>query len=639
MLSMRNPDAISTRPIASPTPPTPQVTLGGVLGGALAASRSGRLSHFITDENSPAIALFKAEAVSRNLEGDWYGEHAGKWLYAAAKAAKRSGDTVLGANVKRVADYLVSIQDADGYLGTYAPEARFMRKQSPGPRTWNGAPGRRTWDVWNHACLILGLLEVHKHFPNPRYLAASRRVGDLCWQTLTTGAIDITELGLHHGMSATVLLDAAVELYIVTADYKYLELATLILEQANHRPELELLKQALEGTDAAEISTGKAYQLCWNMVGVAKLHKVTGNAQYLRAAKNIWTSIREHHLTLGGGPWGGVGLRSREVFNHQSVFSPDGYVETCSILSWIQLNRELLAITGEAQYAEEIERAAYNDLLGACAPNGEDWCYYSFPNGKRVYTTYWRCCKSSGAMALEELPAIAYTVSAQWDLVINLYGAGQASVPIIAAGTVQLEQVTNYPFEGNIRIVVRPEKTASFVIKLRIPSWATGANIRVNGLAWKQLALPGTYAALEREWKHDDVIDLQFPMNPLIHRKAGSSLQESTGPDGAPIRQEVMHVDYLAITRGPLVYSTSLIDGFKIHETIRLSGQDGSQLLEVIGSTPGHEGPAISLKLGYRSSLVFHPYFEAGGREDGTWRLTWMELTPDSVPASPGGGS
>ena len=71
------------------------------------------------------------------------------------------------------------------------------------------------------------------------------------------------------------------------------------------------------------------------------------------------------------------------------------------------------AITGEAAYAEEIERSAYNDLLGAQAPNGEDWCYYSFPNGRRVHTTYWRCCKSSGAMALEELPSLAYGVAAR----------------------------------------------------------------------------------------------------------------------------------------------------------------------------------------------------------------------------------
>ncbi len=622
--------------------PTPRVTLGGLLGRALAANHRGRLSNFIVDEKSPAIALYHPDAVNRNVEGDWYGEHAGKWLYAAAKSAARTGDVKLAANVKRVADYLVGVQDDDGYLGTYAPERRFMRKQSPGPRTWNGAPAQRTWDIWNHTCLLLGLLETHKCFPHPNYLAAARRIGDLCWHTLTAGDIDITDLGLHHGMSATVLLDAAMELHVATGDRKYLSLATLILKQAERQPGLELLTQALAGVDAAEISTGKAYQLCWNLVGLAKLHKVTGDAQYLNAVEKLWASIREHHLTLGGGPWGGVGLRSREIFNHRGIFSPQGYVETCSILSWIQLNRELLSISGEAKYADEIERAAYNDLLGACAPNGEDWCYYSFPNGKRVFTTYWRCCKSSGAMAMEELPAIAYGVNAQQDLVINLYGAGTASLPTLFAGVVSLEQITRYPFDGEIRIVVNPEITARFSIRMRIPSWAEGAAIRVNGEVTARPPVPGRYAVLERQWQRGDVIDLTLPMTVALHAKVSRSLQESTGPDGLPIEQEVMRRDYVAVTRGPLVYATSLIDGFKMEETIRLpnvSANTGATanadaLLEVIDTPPGYDGPAIRMNLGYRPPLIFHPYFEAGGRADGTWRLTWMAVTQDSARES-----
>ncbi|MCX7176228.1 MAG: glycoside hydrolase family 127 protein [Proteobacteria bacterium] len=614
-------------------PQAHKVTLGGLLGKALAANHTGRLSHFISDETSPAIAIFNPEQVSHNQEGDWYGEHAGKWLYAAAKAARRTGDEKLAASVRRVADYLIGLQDDDGYLGTYAPERRFMRKQPPGPRTWDGAPGKRTWDVWNHSCLVLGLLEVHKYFPDPGYLAAARRIGDLCWRTLTTGGINITELGLHHGMSATVLLDAAVDLHVATGERKYLDLATLILQQAEQRPELGLLRQALAGTDAAEISTGKAYQLCWNLVGLAKLYKATGHAQYLEAVQNLWNSIRQHHLTLGSGPWGGVGLRSREVFNHHSVFSPHGYVETCSILSWIQLNRELLAITGEARYAEEIESAAYNDLLGAQAPNGEDWCYYSFPNGKRVYTTYWRCCKSSGAMALEELPAIAYRVHAENILAINLYGPGEAMLPTSSAGMVGLEQSTRYPFEGSIKIVVKPDNPARFSILLRIPSWANGARIEVNGANWKGAAAPGSYAVLERDWRHGDVIDLQLPMSPTAHRKASRSVQESRDPYGESINQEVMRYDYIAITRGPLVYATGLIDGFKMQDTFRLAEGDVAGLLEVITPPPGYGGPAIRLNLDYRPPLVFHPYYETGGREDGTWRLTWLQVVPEASSA------
>ena len=132
-----------------------------------------------------------------------------------------------------------------------------------------------------------------------------------------------------------------------------------------------------------------------------KLCRATGDAALRDTLERIWQNIREHHLTLGGGPWGGVAHRSREVFNARGSFSPNAYVETCSLLSWIQFNRELLQLTGEARFAEEIERTAYNDLLGAQAPDGEDWCYYSVPTGRRVHTTYWRCCKSTAIAPLD----------------------------------------------------------------------------------------------------------------------------------------------------------------------------------------------------------------------------------------------
>ena len=628
-----------------------RVKLDGLLGSALEANRTGRLKHFITDASSPAIALFDPERAAKNHEGDWYGEHAGKWLYAAAKAARRTRDAQLLANVSHVADYLVSVQGPDGYLGTYAPERRFMRKQPPAQKTWDGAPAKRTWDIWTHSYLILGLLEVHKAFETgdrPRaeqgqrrdlspHLDAARRIGDLVWKTLAEGGIDITQLGNHHGMSATVLLDPAVELYFATGDTKYLDLAKLIVEQADARQELNLLSQALAGTDAAQIGTGKAYQLSWNLVGLAKLHRATRDARYLKAATQVWESIRAHHLTLGGGPWGGVAHRSREVFNAPGVFSPYGYVETCSTFSWIQLNRELGTITGEAKYAEEIERSAYNDLLGAQEPGGEDWCYYSFPNGKRVHTTYWRCCKSSGAMALEDLAEAAYTVSGDNAVSVNLYGPGEAELEMPQAGKVKLVQETRYPFDGAIRIRVTPERLAQFAIRVRIPAWTANAAVEVNGVAAGSGATPGVYVELHRPWRSGDEITLTFPMAPVLHEKAQRSVQESIAPDGAPLAQEVMRYDYVAVTRGPLVYATGLIDGFKAEETLRLGE---NPVLELAPAPQGFEGPAIRMTLGYREPLTFLPYYEAGGRADGGWRLTWMQRAPRDPtprPAPPAG--
>jgi uncharacterized protein len=608
------------------------VRLDGLLGDALKANLEGRLARFITSESSPAIALFSAEHQCCNVEGDWYGEHAGKWLYAAAKAFARTHDATLLANLGRVADYLVARQDDDGYLGTYAPERRFMRRQPPKPGTWDGAPSVRTWDMWTHSYLVLGLLEVHRHVPTQRYLDAARRIGDLCWRTLTDGGIDICELGNHHGMSATVLTDAAAELYFATGEQRYLDLATLVLQQADRNPDLALLKKALAGADAADIATGKAYQLLWNLVGLAKLHRATGGIEYRRAVERLWHSVRDHHRTLGGGPWGGVAQRSREVFNAAGVFSPQGYVETCSTLAWIQLNRELFAISGEAKYIDEIERSAYNDLLGAQSPDGEDWCYYSFANGRRVHTTYWRCCKSSGAMALEELPALAYGIDADDIVSVNLYGPSAATLKLAQAGEVKLEQITAYPFAGAITLRVTPERAARFALRLRIPAWADGATLQVNA-GNVESATPGTYARIEREWQANDTIALDLPMPPRLHRAFNRSTQESRAPDGTAIRQDVLRYAFAAITRGPLVYATELIDGFKTEETIRLPTSPSQDWLRLVPAAAGVGIPAIELDPGYRAPLVFRPYYCTGGRKDGAWRLTWMSLAPDDAAA------
>ena len=617
----------------------PRVELGGLLGEALQASRRGRLSHFITGENSPAIALFAPDYISRNVEGDWYGEHAGKWLVAAARAAGRAQDAELAACVRRVADHLVALQQPDGYLGTYAPSRRFMLRQGAKPGTWDGAPALRTWDIWIHSYMVLGLLEVHRRLGHPGALAAACRIGDLCWRTLDEGGIDITDLGNHHGMSATVLMDPAMELHFETGEQRYLDLALRVLQQADAHPALALLQRGLAGADAADIATGKAYQLCWNLVGLAKIHKATRDADHRRVLDHLWHSIREHHLTLGGGPWGGVAHRSREVFNAPGSFSPQAYVETCSTLAWMQLNRELHAVSGEARYAEEVERSAYNDLLGAMAANGEDWCYYSFPNGRRVHTTAWRCCKSSGAMALEELPLLAYDCAPDGSLRVNLLGPGLALLPLRplspmeSGGRVTLEQRTDYPFDGHIALHVEPNVPRQFELRVRIPGWAGGAKVQVNGQPWGDPVQPGQYACIQRLWQRGDCVTLSLPMPPLLQRRALRNTQESRAPDGSPVRQVVLHHDYIAITCGPLVYATGLIDGFKTEETVRLPEGDDAAALELLPRATG-QPPAIRLKPQGRAPVDFVPYHAADGRIEGGWRLTWLSLALPPEPTS-----
>ena len=136
----------------------------------------------------------------------------------------------------------------------------------------------------------------------------------------------------------------------------------------------------------------------------------------------------------------------------------------------------------------------------------------------------------------------------------------------------------------------------------------------------------GGYARIQRTWQGNDVVEFEFPMAPRLHTQASHSVQEFKAPDGSMVAQEVMRYDYLAITRGPLVYATSLIDGFKTAETLLLPAGDAGELLEEAPAPEGGLGTAVRLNLRYRAPLVFQPYFEAGERQDGSWRLTWMQV-------------
>ncbi len=605
--------------------PAGAVQLRGLLGLAVDANHRGRLSSFIIDETSPAIALFAPEVVAANEGGDWYGEHAGKWLIAATRAAIRTSDTELLGRVRRVADWLIGHQSADGYLGNYPPERRFTVKQPAKPFTWDGAPALRTWDIWTHSYLILGLIELHGVSGGEPYLAAARRIGDLAWDTLSDGGIAITELGNHFGLSATVLLDAAAELHLATAEQRYLDLALLVLEQAERDPRSGVLSAALSDADPSEIATGKAYQLLWNLVGLAKLYRATGESRFLTAVHLLWQKVRDHHLTLGGGPWGGVAHRSREVFNPAMVFDPHGYVETCSIMAWIQLNRTLLSILGEAAFAQEIERSAYNDLLGAQAPDGENWCYYSFPNGRRVHTTYWRCCKSSGSVAMEELPAIAYAVAADGGIAVNLLGPSQAELDLPGVGPVRIRQTGDYPFEGEVEFVLELDSPAEFCLKIRVPDWAEGSILREAG----EPSLPveaGAYTSISRRWASGDRVTLTLPMKPMIQRARMRNVQKSLAPNGDPVAQEVLRYDYVALTRGPLVYATRLVDGYRTSETLR--AEPLTEEVAELQPENGQPGSDLELRTAGRAPLRFEPYYRAGGRGDGAWRLTWLLVAP-----------
>lgn len=582
-----------------------EIAVGGTLGQFIMSDRAGRITALPKWKDGQLITMFGKEAKDHHDKMDWYGEHGGKWLYMASHAAKHSANKELEAEVVRVATYLVQQQDADGYLGNYGPKVRI---------TNDAISHKRSWDTWNLSYMVLGLLQTNRYYPDPAYLQAAKAIGDLFVKQFGDGQRNITDYGTRRGLSATVILDPLVELYKVTGDNRYLRLAEHVIERAEANPDHRIITAGLNNIDMEFVGDGKIYQILWNVTAIVKLYEVTGNADYLKASTNIWQNVVDHHLNITGGPWGGVG-KHMECFNRKNYWSPYGMVETCSTMSWIQLNKELLRLTGEAKYAQELERSAYNALPGARFPNGTDWSYHSFNNGSWSLANFNDCCPSSGAMALEELPDLIFSRRDN-GIAVNIFTESEATITR-GKNTVRLAQKTTYPFDGNVRLTVSSSRKEAFPLMIRIPDWATAAAISVNGQQVQQAVTAGTYAVINRAWSSQDVVDISFP----LELRVVTRLEELEGPQNAG---EIYHADWFALTRGPLVYAVDgLIDGQQREVNLAIRAKQIVSQLETLSSTPVAGAPAYLWKAGDRQ-LKFVPYYAAGGMKKGGWRLTWL---------------
>jgi len=150
----------------------------------------------------------------------------------------------------------------------------------------------------------------------------------------------------------------------------------------------------------------------------------------------------------------------------------------------------------------------------------------------------------------------------------------------------KLTQVTDYPWAGHVRMTLAPEQPAEFALLVRIPRWAAGARLTVNGAAIQASAAHGQYARIYRQWKNGDVVELQLPMEARL---------VETNPLVEETRNEV------AVFRGPVLYcleSVDLPEGVRVEEVmvpqgIRLTARREAGLL---GGVPVLEGQALRLE-------------------------------------------
>jgi DUF1680 family protein len=463
------------------------IHLDGFLGARLDANVTNRLAKI--DEERLLEGFRK-----RPGRQAWDGEHVGKWLHAATLAWTYTQDGALRAKLDRVVAELGRCQLEDGYLGTYLPEQRWTE-----------------WDVWAHKYDMLGLLTYYRATGNTNALAISRRCADLLCRTFgtNTGQRDILKAGWHMGMAPTSVLEPMVLLHRLTGEQKYHDFCRYILASWETAAGPKIISTLLSAKRVDKAGNAKAYEMLSCLNGALELYRTTGEKQLLDAALIAWQDIVDKRLYL-------TGTASHHEHFHNDYELPNGNAdvgETCVTVTWIQFNAQLLRLTGEARFAEELERTVYNQLLGAQKSDGSAWGYYVQLEGKKPYSAELsgHCCLSSGPRGLALVPTFAATTDPE-GVVINLLGGGTSQLRLLDGKPVRVEVVSQYPADGEVQVKLRMEQKSTFSLKVRVPAWSRNATLAVKGQPDGTSMHPGQYVALRREWQDGDTITLTMPM-------------------------------------------------------------------------------------------------------------------------------
>ena len=604
-----NTKAIKSNLVVHPNTWEPLQTIDedGLLGERVDLWRNNRLwfiaeSGYLIDgfENRPGIH-------------PWQGEHLGKWLHAATLAYNVTGDEKLKKELDEMVERLLATQLPNGYIGTYAEEARFMNvpesinpnsladdipeeKKEAAIAAWNKIRGG--WDTWTFRYNIYGLLTYEKYFPNEEVVDACKKMADLLIQTYGVEKHDLTKYGTRKGISATTLLESIVMLYERTSEKKYLDFAEEIVAMSENNPSLRLMGTMLDGGSVVHPGEGKAYQLMANLLGYLQLYRCTGNEKYLKIVTLAWEDIHKNHLIVTGGSW----TRkmpyngNKECFAHSDAFHPEKIVvEGCCDATWIQLNTHLFEFTGDAKYFKEAEVTLINSVYGHQYDDGIEWCYYIKPNeSKPPFNSNFHCCGSSEPRGMEIYSShLAGEINK--DLSINtLFPSTIKLTNQFGGGNIKIEG--GFPLESSAKIYLETVHDKKFTLEFRIPANSSLAGVTVNGKKTEARKNERGFFELDRKWEKGDVIAVDFDYKLKAHLQVG----EGGGK-------------WVAFTYGPIALAQKITEMPEDEPFKSIGSKEPSEFLKMLSKTSDSE-IEFTIK-GTDISLI--PYYQTGSKQTG----------------------
>ena len=452
-------------------------------------------------------------------------------------------DAKLDHYLDSVINIIAQAQEPDGYLTTCVTNKCTRLSGWWGTRKWEKI---NSHELYNSGHLIESAVAHYRATGKKTFLNVAIKNADLVCKTFGPNEGQIHRPGGH-----PIIEMALCKLYKVTGNKKYLEGAKYFVDETGrctdgHKPS-EYSQDHMPILRQDEI-VGHAVRAGYLYSGVADVAALTGDKAYQKALERIWENMSSKKLFITGG----IGSRPQgegfgpdyELNNHTA------YCETCAAIANVYWNYRMFLATGESKYIDVCERALYNNVLSGVSLSGDKF-FYDNPlesDGEHERQKWFgcACCPGNITRFVASVPGYIYARQGK-DIFVNLYAQGKAKI-----GNIELEQTTDYPWDGKIRIKVT-KGSGKFAIKLRVPSWlktsptnndlyqyqdkAKTYSVSVNGKA----LYPENrdYIEISRSWKKGDTIELDFPMD-VRRIVANDNAEDDRGK--------------VALERGPIVF-------------------------------------------------------------------------------------
>ncbi|MCC8173870.1 MAG: glycoside hydrolase family 127 protein [Odoribacter sp.] len=455
------------------------------------------------------------------------GHIGGHYLSALSQMYAATGDKAIYEKLQYFLDELKKCQDAhgNGYVGGVVN-------------------GKQIWDEIARGEIRAGNFELNKGWV-PLY-NMDKTFHGLRDAWLYTGNSDARDMlikltdwmmGITQNLSEQQMQDMLrsehgglnevfVDIYEITKDQKYLELAHRFSHQAILQPLLKK-EDKLTGLHAnTQIP---------KVIGYKRIADLENNAEWNEAARYFWDNVINNRTVIIGG--NSVREHFHPIDDFSSMITEEQGPETCNTYNMLRLSSLLYQTEPSEKYIGFYEQALYNHILSSQHPEKGGFVYFTpmRPRHYRVYSQqhqgFW-CCVGTGLENHARYGELIYSHSPD-NLYINLY------IPSILnweekQTTIQI--ATQFPESEKITILINPNKNKEFTLNLRYPAWVKSQELiaSINGKPVKIKANPSSFIALKRKWKKGDQIQITLPRHLSIHHL----------PDNS---------DYIAIMDGPFV--------------------------------------------------------------------------------------